>query len=75
MKKDPNKVKAGRKGGKLSGGNFKHNHDAASHAGKMSAWKRHSGKLADFPIELEDQPLTFPRISKPTRRRKKNARA
>lgn len=53
--KDPKKVRAGRLGGKKSGGNFKHNKKAASMAGKRSAWKRSSGKLADYPLGLLDE--------------------
>lgn len=55
QKKDPKKVAAGRKGGKLSGGNFKRNRKAASMAGRRSAWARHSGKLADYPLGLLDE--------------------
>ena len=53
--KDPKKVAAGRKGGKLSGGNFKRNKRGASMAGKRSAWMRNSGKLADYPLGLLDE--------------------
>ncbi len=53
-KKDPKKVAAGRKGGKLSGGNWKRNRKGASMAGRWSAWRRNSGKLEDYPIGLID---------------------
>ena len=53
--KDPKKVRAGRLGGKKSGGNFKHNKLAASMAGRRSAWMRNSGKLADYPLGLLDE--------------------
>lgn len=59
--KDPAKVRAGRMGGKVSGGNFKNNKDHASKAGRRSAWMRHSGKLADYPLEFEDMPVTVPK--------------
>lgn len=62
-RKDPKKVAAGRKGGRLSGGNFKRNKEAASMAGRKSAWARNSGKLADYPIGLIDnngQEVPFP---------------
>ena len=61
--KDPKKVAAGRKGGKVSGGNFKRNRAAASMAGKRSAWARHSGKLEDFPLGLigeDGKEIPFP---------------
>lgn len=54
-KKDPKKVAAGRKGGKLSGGNFKRNRERARMAGRKSAWSRNSGKLADYPVGLIDE--------------------
>lgn len=54
-KKDPKKVAAGRKGGRLSGGNFKRNRDRAVLAGKRSAWIRNQGKLADYPLGLIDE--------------------
>jgi len=48
-------------GGKVSGGNFKNNKDHASKAGRRSAWMRHSGKLADYPLEFEDHPIFVPK--------------
>lgn len=51
--KDPKKVAAGRKGGRLSGANFKRNREGAKAAGQRSAWMRNSGKLEDFPALLE----------------------
>lgn len=54
-RKDPKKVAAGRKGGKLSGGNFKHSKERAAMAGRKSAWERQSGKLGDFPVGLIDE--------------------
>ena len=45
-KKDPKKVKAGRKGGKLSPTNFKNNKALARLAGRRSARKR---ALANLP--------------------------
>lgn len=51
--KDPAKVRAGRLGGRASGGNFKHDRDKAAKAGRLSAWKRSSKRLQDFPLELE----------------------
>lgn len=54
-KKDPKKVAAGRKGGRLSGGNFKRNRDRAKLAGQKSAWLRNNGKLADYPLGLIDE--------------------
>ena len=62
-KKDPKKVRAGRLGGQKSGGNFKHNREAAQMAGRKSAWERSSGKLGDFPVGLinpEGQEIAFP---------------
>lgn len=56
-RKDPKKVAAGRLGGRKSGGNFKHNKEAASRAGKKSAWNRNSGRLEDFPLDYEDMPV------------------
>ncbi len=53
--KDPKKVAAGRKGGKASPTNFKRNKRGASIAGQRSAWARHSGKLADYPLGLLDE--------------------
>lgn len=52
--KDPKKVAAGRKGGKLSGGNFKHSKERATMAGRRSAWSKNSGKLEDYPLGLID---------------------
>lgn len=71
-KKDPKKVRAGRLGGQKSGGNFKHNKQAATMAGRRSAWKRQSGKLEDFPIGLIDdngREVPFPVESTEKRRR------
>lgn len=59
--KDPAKVRAGRMGGKVSGGNFKNNKDHASKAGRRSAWMRNGGKLADYPLEFEDHPIFVPK--------------
>lgn len=73
--KDPAKVRAGRLGGKKSGGNFKHNRDAASMAGRRSAWKRSSGKLSDYPLGLIDndgKEIPFPDHA--MKREKKRAR-
>lgn len=67
--KDPAKVRAGRMGGKVSGGNFKNNKDHASKAGRRSAWMRHSGKLADYPLEFEDHPIIVPKALKREARR------
>ena len=53
--KDPKKVSAGRKGGKLSGANFKRNKRGATIAGQRSAWARNKGKLADFPLGMLDE--------------------
>ena len=53
-KKDPKKVAAGRKGGKVSGGNFKRNRNRAVLAGQRSAWLRNNGKLEDYPVGLID---------------------
>lgn len=53
--KDPKKVAAGRKGGKVSGGNFKRNKRGASIAGQRSAWLKHSGKLGDYPLGMLDE--------------------
>lgn len=50
--KDPKKVKAGRKGGKLSPSNFKRNNALAVRAGQRSAWIRNGGKLKDMPPEF-----------------------
>lgn len=69
--KDPQKVAAGRKGGKVSGGNFKNNKEHASKAGRKSAWMRHSGKLADYPLEYEDMPVEVPKALKREARRAK----
>jgi len=70
--KDPAKVRAGRMGGKVSGGNFKNNKDHASKAGRRSAWMRHSGKLADYPLEFEDMPVVMPKgIKRSVQRRAK----
>lgn len=52
--KDPKKVAAGRKGGRLSGNNFKRNIEGARLAGKKSAWARGEKLLADFPLGLID---------------------
>lgn len=52
--KDPKKVAAGRKGGKASPTNFKRNRQAATIAGRRSAWLRQSGKLEDYPLGLID---------------------
>lgn len=71
-KKDPKKVRAGRLGGQKSGGNFKHNKQAATMAGRRSAWKRQSGKLEDFPLGLIDdkgREVPFPVESTEKRRR------
>ena len=67
--KDPAKVRAGRMGGKVSGGNFKNNKDHASKAGRRSAWMRHSGKLADYPLEFEDMAVVVPKALKREARR------
>ena len=61
--KDPKKVAAGRKGGKVSGGNFKRNRKAASIAAQRRQWLKASGKLADYPLGLLDhngKELPFP---------------
>lgn len=57
--KDPKKVAAGRKGGKLSGNNFKRNKEGARLAGKKSAWARGERLLADFPLGLMDKAETI----------------
>lgn len=67
--KDPAKVRAGRMGGKVSGGNFKNNKDHASRAGRRSAWMRNGSKLADYPLEFEDMPVTVPKALKREARR------
>lgn len=54
MKKDPKKVEAGRKGGRVSGANFKNNRDLAIIAGQKSAFSRAIGKL-----ELANKRLSF----------------
>lgn len=69
-KKDPQKVAAGRKGGRLSGGNWKNNRENAAKAGRMSAWKRNSGKLEDYPLEYEDMPLKLPKGAKRSLKRR-----
>lgn len=69
--KDPAKVRAGRMGGRVSGGNFKNNKEHASRAGRKSAWIRTSGKLADFPLEYEDMPVEVPKALKREARRAK----
>lgn len=74
-KKDPKKVRAGRLGGQKSGGNFKHNKQAASMAGRRSAWARNSGELADYPLGLLDESgkeVPFPQHS--LKREKRRAR-
>ena len=53
--KDPKKVEAGRKGGKLSGANFKRNKRGASIAAQRRQWLKAEGKLADFPLGLIDE--------------------
>lgn len=60
VKKDPAKVRAGKLGGKVSGGNFKNNRLLASIAGKRSAWARNKNKLSSYPLEYEDIPLNVP---------------
>lgn len=71
-RKDPKKVAAGRKGGKVSGGNFKNNKEHASRAARRSNWIQHSGKLADYPLEFEDMDIQIPKsIKRSTRRRAK----
>jgi len=40
----------GKKGGPLSGGNFKRNKERARIAGQRSAWARSEKKLADYPL-------------------------
>lgn len=70
--KDPKKVRAGRLGGQKSGGNFKHNKQAATMAGRRSAWKRQSGKLEDFPLGLIDdngREVPFPANDAPIRKK------
>lgn len=49
-RKDLVKVIAGHLGGKVSGGNFANNREHARNAGLKSAWAKHSGKLADYPL-------------------------
>lgn len=69
--KDPKKVAAGRKGGRLSGANFKRNKRGASMAGKRRQWLKTSGKLADYPLGLLDEKgkeIPFP--DEPSARRK-----
>lgn len=68
-KKDPKKVAAGRKGGRLSGANFKRNKELASRAGRKSAWLRGSGKLEDYPLEFEDIEIKVPKTLKREKRR------
>ena len=68
-RKDPKKVRAGRLGGRKSGGNFKRNREAARAAGRKSAWSRASGKLSDFPLEYEDMSVRGIDFAKPNRRR------
>jgi len=70
-KKDPAKVRAGRMGGKVSGGNFKNNRDNAVKAGKRSAWLRNSGRLSDYPLDYEDMPLNVPKALKREAKRAK----
>lgn len=53
--KDPKKVAAGRKGGKKSSGNFKHDREKAVLAGQRSAWIRSKGKLKDYPVPFVDE--------------------
>ena len=53
--KDPKKVETGRKGGKLSGANFKRNKRGASIAAQRRQWLKAEGKLADFPLGLIDE--------------------
>jgi hypothetical protein len=70
-RKDPKKVRAGRKGGRISGANFRNNREAASAAGRKSAWARTSGKLEDFPLEYEDIPMVHTAVRRATRRAEK----
>lgn len=75
--KDPKKVRAGRKGGALSGANFKRNNERAKIAGQRSAWFRNSGKLGDFPSFLTtpegyETPFVDPDVS-PRKDEKQNA--
>ena len=53
--KDPKKVAAGRKGGKLSPSNFKRNKRGASIAAQRRQWLKASGKLEDFPLGMLDE--------------------
>lgn len=69
--KDPKKVAAGRKGGRMSGANFKNNTDLAARAGRRSAWIRHSKKLADYPLEYDESPAQIPKSIKRLERRTK----
>lgn len=72
-RKDPKKVAAGRKGGRISGGNFKHSKERAAMAGRRSAWERQSGKLEDFPLGLLDGgvEIGFPDEGAPRRKKAK----
>lgn len=72
--KDPKKVKAGRKGGRLSGGNFKRNKKGASIAAMRKQWERAEGLLADYPLGLLDEmghEFPFP-DEHPVKRRKRS---
>lgn len=58
--KDPKKVRAGRLGGKKSGGNFKRNKKGASLAGRKSAYKRAGITMDGFSTGYEpiaDDPM------------------
>lgn len=66
-KKNKLKAAAGSLGGKLSPSNFKNNREAASRAGKISAWKRSGGKLADYPLELEEVKIEYGKPYTPRR--------
>ncbi len=69
--KDPKKVSAGRKGGKLSGANFKRNKRGASIAAQRRQWLKAEGKLADYPLGLlDDKGKEIPFPDDPVIRRK-----
>ena len=61
--KDPKKVEAGRKGGRLSPSNFKRNKRGATIAAMRRQWSRGEALLADYPLGLLDdmgKEISFP---------------
>lgn len=66
--KNLGKVAAGRKGGKASPTNFKHNRQLASIAGRRSAEARALARMRRGGMEYEDVPP--PKLAKPVKRRR-----